>query len=214
METLQLEMLARVTEVQQGEWRAPAAKPLCKFSATLFDKQQQRLVYMQRLAGHCAHTAPLSGTVMLERWHTRWMTPCPPRGYVARPRTSSGRPRAQALAQTRVLRSARHAPRGSNVSGRSDGPSVPLKHKVAKVGWWDYWIPAEVKSTLALWIYTAAGPFWRAGDETLQTPRSITHLVFMLLFLRAVASTSEDGIQISPRTCSNKICCRDWRLLV
>lgn len=45
-----------VMEAVQGEWRAPAAKPLCKSAATLFDKQQHRFVYMQSLARHCAHS--------------------------------------------------------------------------------------------------------------------------------------------------------------
>lgn len=36
---------------------------------TLFDKQQQCFVYMQRLAGHCVHGPLFQSRVMLDGWH-------------------------------------------------------------------------------------------------------------------------------------------------
>ncbi len=74
IEMFQVRRLKCVMEVPQDEWRAPAAKPLCKFPATLFDKQQHRFVYMQSLARHCAHS-PAVRAESCQSGDTQWMTP-------------------------------------------------------------------------------------------------------------------------------------------
>lgn len=65
-----IQLLTRsVTWGQEDEWRAPKARPLCKFHATLFDKQQTPLCIYAKPDKTVCTQACCQTEVMLEWWH-------------------------------------------------------------------------------------------------------------------------------------------------
>jgi len=128
-----------------GERRAPAAKPRCKFHATLFDKQQHRFVYMQR-PGETLSTQPCCRSgVMLERWHPM-DDPCLQWGHLARLHHSNwtdARTHTHTHTQANIFTSSQ----GSNVAERSDGLKLGVRSWI--IGFRDpHWGERYLVSTL------------------------------------------------------------------